>query len=156
MWVLIDVCRLFANNVGSFSFNSGRRGRIFANNSGRKCGCLQVLWVMFAGRYNYAAYIASIHLTAIRFCLLVIAKQTQGAASIALMRQKLCSNSTDISFAGKLWQVFRAVITGALDELRVVLGDAATLVMETIDAHIQCLFTQVLQLDPRTLRLEAL
>jgi SRSO17 transposase len=105
---------------------------------------------------HYAAYIASIHLTAIRFCLLVIAKQAQGAASIALMRQKLCSNSTDISFAGKLWQVFRAVITGALDELRVVLGDAATLVMETIDAHIQCLFTQVLQLDPRTLRLEAL
>ena len=105
---------------------------------------------------HYAAYIASIHLTAIRFCLLVIAKQTQGAASIALMRQKLCSNSADISFASKLWQVFRAVITGALDELRAVLGDAANLVMETIDMHIQCLFTQVLQLDPKTLRLEAL
>jgi len=105
---------------------------------------------------HYAAYIASIHLTAIRFCLLVIAKQTQGAASIALMRQKLCSNSTDISFAGKLWQVFRAVITGALDELRAVLGDVASLVMETIDAHIECLFTQVLQLDLKTLRLEAL
>ena len=105
---------------------------------------------------HYAAYIASIHLTAIRFCLLVIAKQTQGTASIALMRQKLCSNSADISFAGKLWQVFRAVITGALDELRAVLGDAANLVMETIDTHLQCLFTQVLQLDPKTLRLEAL
>ena len=102
---------------------------------------------------HYAAYIASIHLTAIRFCLLVIAKQTQGAASIALMRHKLCSNSTDISFACKLWQLFRAVITGALDELRVILGDTATLVTETIDAYIQCLFTQVLQLDPRTLRL---
>jgi len=105
---------------------------------------------------HYAAYIASIHLTAIRFCLLVIAKQTQGAASIALMRQKLCSNSADISFASKLWQVFRAVIAGALDELRAVLGDAATLVMETIDTHIQCLFMQVLQLDPKKLRLEAL
>ena len=87
---------------------------------------------------------------------MVIAKQTQGSASIALMRQKLCSNSTDICFAGKLWQVFRAVISGALDELRAVLGDAANLVMETIDTHIQCLFTQVLQLDPKTLRLEAL
>jgi len=105
---------------------------------------------------HYAAYVASIHLTAIRFCLLVIAKQTQGAASIALMRHKLCSNNTDISFAGKLWWVFRAVITGALDELRAVLGDVANLVMETIDTHIQCLFTQVLQLDPKTLRLEAL
>jgi SRSO17 transposase len=105
---------------------------------------------------HYAAYIASIHLTAIRFCLLVIAKQSQGTASIAAMRQKLCSNSTDISFASKLWQVFRAVISGALDEMGAVLGDAATLVMETIDVHIQCLFTQVMQLDPKTLRLEAL
>jgi SRSO17 transposase len=105
---------------------------------------------------HYAAYVASVHLTAIRFCLLVIAKQAQGESSVALMRQKLCSNSADISFASKLWQVFRAVITGAMDELKAVLGDAANLVMETIDTHMQCLFTQVLQLDPKTLRLEAL
>jgi hypothetical protein len=96
---------------------------------------------------HYAAYVASIRLTAIWFCLLVIAKQTQGESSVALMRQKLCSNSEDISFASKLWQVFRAVITGALDELKAVLGDAVTLVMETIDVRIQCLFVQVLQLD---------
>ena len=105
---------------------------------------------------HYAAYIASIHLTAIRFCLLVIAKQTQGASNIAQVRQTLSSNSMDISFASKLWQVFRAVLTGALDDLKAVWGGAITLVMETIDAHIQCLFVQVLQLDPRTLRLEAL
>jgi hypothetical protein len=53
------------------------------------------------------------------------------------------------------WQVFYVVITGALDELKAVLGDAVTLVMETIDVHIQCLFVQVLQLDPMALRLEA-
>ena len=105
---------------------------------------------------HYAAYIASIHLTAVRFCLLVIAKQTQGAANLAQVRQALCSNSADIHFAGKLWQVFRAVITGALDSLKAVLGDAVALVMEAIDAHIQCWFVQVLQLDARTLRLEAL
>ncbi len=105
---------------------------------------------------HYAAYVASIHLTAIRFCLLVIAKQTQGFGTIAQVRQGLCSNSTDISFAGKLWQVFRAMITGALDGLKAALGDAVALVMEAIDAHIQCWFLQVLQLDARTLRLEAL
>jgi SRSO17 transposase len=105
---------------------------------------------------HYAAYVASIHLTAIRFCLLVIAKQTQGAANISIVRQTLCSNSADISFAGKLWQVFRAVITGALDSLKAVLGDTITRVMDTIDAHIECLFLQVLQLDPKTLKLEAL
>jgi hypothetical protein len=51
---------------------------------------------------HYAVYIPSIHLTAIRFCLLVIAKQTQGADSITGVRQARCSNSADISFAGKL------------------------------------------------------
>ena len=86
----------------------------------------------------------------------MIAKQTQGASNIAQVRQTLSSNSMAISFASKLWQVFRAVLTGALDDLKAVWGGAITLVMETIDAHIQCLFVQVLQLDPRTLRLEAL
>ena len=61
----------------------------------------------------------------------------------------------DISFAGKLWRVFRAVITGALDDLKAVLGDTAALVMDVIDAHIQCWFVQALQLDTKTLRLEA-
>jgi hypothetical protein len=105
---------------------------------------------------HYAAYIASIHLTAIRFCLLVIAKQIQGADSIAGVRQAMCSNSTDISFAGKLWQIFRAVITGALEDLKAVMGDAVAIVMDAIDAHIECWFLQVLQLDARTLRLETL
>jgi len=105
---------------------------------------------------HYAAYIASIHLAAIRFCLLVIGKQKHQAASIAHMRQRLCSNSTDTSFAAKLWQVFRALITGALDELTPVLGENSTLVLDTIDEHIKCLFVQVLQLDPKLLRLEAL
>ena len=98
---------------------------------------------------------ASIHLAAIRFCLLVIAKQTHGAASNAQMRQALCRNSMDINYAAKLWQVFRVVITGALEELKSELGEAVTVVMETIDAHMRCLFVQVLQLDPKTLRLEA-
>jgi hypothetical protein len=105
---------------------------------------------------HYAAYIASIHLTAIRFCLLVIAKQTRGYENITQVRQSLCSNTADISFTARLWQVFRAIITGALDELKAILGDAVTLVLETIETHIQCFFIQVLQLDPRTLRLEAL
>jgi hypothetical protein len=105
---------------------------------------------------HYAAYIASIHLTAIRFSLLVIAKQTQGCENIPEARQNLCHNSANISFAAKLWQVFRAIITGALDDLKTILGDAVSLVLETIEIHIQCFFVQVLQLDPKTLRLEAL
>jgi hypothetical protein len=51
--------------------------------------------------------------------------------------------------------VFRAVIAGALDELKTLLGDAVTLIMETIESHVQCFFVQALQLDPPTLHLEA-
>ncbi len=63
---------------------------------------------------------------------------------------------TDTSFADKPWQVFRAVITGALDDFKTLLGDAVALIMDAIDAHIECWFLQVLQLDARMLRFEAL
>ncbi len=86
----------------------------------------------------------------------MVAKHTQVADNVAGVRHALCSNSTDINFASKLWQVFRIVISGAVDELKAVLGDAAALVMDAIDAHIECWFLQVLQLDARTLKLEAL
>jgi len=86
----------------------------------------------------------------------VIAKQSPEYEKITQVRDDLCHNSANISFAAKLWQVFKAIITGALDTLKALLGDVVTLVMETIEAHIQCFFVQVLQLDPKTLRLEAL
>jgi phage-related protein len=52
-------------------------------------------------------------------------------------------------------QVFKAIISGALNELKELFGDAVTLVIETIEKHINCFFVQALQLDPKTLRLEA-
>ena len=104
---------------------------------------------------HYAAYIASIHLTAIRFCLLVIAKITHQASGIADIRQRLSTNARQISFGTQLWQVFRAIIAGALEELKPLLGEVSTLVMATIESHVQSYFVQALQLDRRTLRLEA-
>jgi len=41
---------------------------------------------------------------------------------------------------------FRAVICGALDGLKAIWGDAVAMVMDAIDAHIECWFVQVLQL----------
>ena len=68
--------------------------------------------------------------------------------NITQIRHSLGSNSADISYAGKLWQVFRAIITGALDELQGILGDTVTLVLETIEAHIQCFFCSSLATRP--------
>jgi hypothetical protein len=36
----------------------------------------------------------------------------------------------DINYAARLWQVFKAIINGALNELEELLGDAVTLVSE--------------------------
>ena len=104
---------------------------------------------------HYAAYVASIHLAAVRCCRLAIAKAAQPAGGVADIRKMISANAQQISLATQLWQVFRAVIAGALDELKALPGDAATLVMETIDSHMQGFFVQALRLDPRTLRLEA-
>jgi SRSO17 transposase len=104
---------------------------------------------------HYAAYIASIHLAAIRFCLLIIAKQGSGTG-LPEVRRLLSNNLTDINFAARLWQVFKAVISGALNELEELLGDTINLVMDMIKKHINCFFVQALQLDTKTLRLEAL
>lgn len=104
---------------------------------------------------HYAAYIASIHLVAIRFCMLISAKQNSGASGFAEARSSLSHNLRDINYAARLWQVFKAIITGALNELKELLGDALTLVLETIEQHINCFFIQALQLDPKALRLEA-
>ena len=105
---------------------------------------------------HYACYVASIHLTAIRFCLLVIAKQRHGAGGVAQMRQQIVGNATQIDFASRLWGCFRALIAEAIGELKPVLGDNAALVMQAIDLHVQRFFVQALQLDPLQLRLEAL
>ena len=95
------------------------------------------------------------YLTAIRFCLLVIAKITHQASGIADIRQRLSANARQISFGTQLWQVFRAIIAGVLEELKPLLGEVSTLVMATIESHVQSYFVQALQLDRRTLRLEA-
>lgn len=104
---------------------------------------------------HYACYVASIHLTAIRFCLLVIAKQQHNASGVAQMRQAIVGNAIQIDFASRLWGCFRALMVDTLDELEPVLGDNVNLVMQTIDLHVQRFFAQALQLDPLQLRLEA-
>jgi len=103
---------------------------------------------------HYACYVASIHLTAIRFCLLVIARQQHGASGVAQMRQNIVGNITQIDFAARLWGCFRGLLARALDELAPMLGDKVNMVMQTMDLHVQRFFVQALQLDPHQLRQE--
>jgi SRSO17 transposase len=105
---------------------------------------------------HYAAYIASIHLTAIRFCMLATGKAQGYSDGISSVRDQIIANATAIDHATRLWHVFHAVIAGALEELKTDLGDLADKVMKTIDRHVENFFVQSLQLDVRTLRQEAI
>jgi hypothetical protein len=104
---------------------------------------------------HYAAYLASIHLAAIRFCLLVLALAQQPNLSLAGVRQQLSDNATHLDFAARLWSFFRALILRALAPLAAQWGELVPQVMATIDLHVNRCFVQALQLEPQTLRLEA-
>ncbi len=59
-----------------------------------------------------------------------------------------------LSFAGRLWQIFRSILSGALHALRKSLGCSRENIMEIIDEQIHTFFVRSLQLDAMTLRLE--
>ena len=68
-----------------------------------------------------------------RFCILVIAKSSGQAGGIFDARNRIIANATAIDHATRLWHVFQAVITGALDELKIQIGDLKEQIMKTIE-----------------------
>jgi hypothetical protein len=67
---------------------------------------------------HYSAYIASIHLTGLRFCLLFFAKQEEGSARLSDVRNDFDESLSCLNFTSKLWGLFKALIAGALNEMR--------------------------------------
>ena len=102
---------------------------------------------------HYAAYIASINLAAIRFCLLVLAQARQPNFSLAGVRQRLSDNATHLDFAAHLWSFFRALIVRALESLAAQRGELIPEILAAIDLQVNRCFVQTLQLEPQTLRL---
>jgi len=68
----------------------------------------------------------------------------------------LCGRQLHASeiFLSELWQIFRAIISGTLNDLNSILGCTVDTVMQAIDKKIQDFFIRSLQLDVFTLRLE--
>lgn len=70
------------------------------------------------------------------------------------IRSAIQNQLDSLSLAGRLWQTFRAIISGALSDLQEVLGCSADTVMQTIDERVNEFFVRSLQLDAFTMRLE--
>ena len=69
-------------------------------------------------------------------------------------RQNVGEQLTLLSYAKQMWGVFRLIIKQSVEEVVDNLGDKVEKIMATIDNNILRFFTQVLQLDQRTLALE--
>jgi len=105
---------------------------------------------------HYSAYIASIHLTGLRFCMLLFAKQEESSARFSEVRNDFEESLNCLNFASKLWGLFKALIAGALSNMvRLSSADKAD-VLKRIEETVVDFFTQVMQMDSFTLRQEAL
>ena len=85
----------------------------------------------------------------------MLAQAQHPTLSLAGVRKQLSDNATHLDFAARLWSFFRALITRALEPLAAQWGKLIPEVMVAIDLQVNRCFVQALQLEPRTLQLEA-
>jgi SRSO17 transposase len=104
--------------------------------------------------WTFASHTASIHLTAIRYLLLVYAKNESENCRICDIRSQVSDQLTTLDYAKRLWILFRALISGALDNLNQGLKKSSRKIMDMIDVRVSEFFTQALQLDAFTLKME--
>ena len=103
---------------------------------------------------TFASHIASLHLCAIRYTMLVYAK-AQNDVRVCDMRRDMEEQLTLLSYGKKLWGLFRFLIQISLNEIQDELDGKIKLIMDKLDKNILDFFTQALQLDQRTLSLES-
>ena len=115
----------------------------------------QYLGLLWEQTETFASHLASIHATAMRFCMLVYAKLEGEAVRGCEVRNTLVEQLSRLDFARQLWGCFRALISEALSGLKGSLGMAVESLMAAIEEHVQAFFVQALQLDEFTLQLEA-
>ena len=86
---------------------------------------------------------------------MLVHNQLEGkAARVGDVRAQIQEQLDTLSFAGKLWQIFRAIVSGTLDDLKTTLGCSVDTIMSAIDDRIHAFFVCSLQLDVFTMRLE--
>jgi len=103
---------------------------------------------------TFASHTASIHLCAIRYLMLVHNKLEDPVSRVGDIRSQIQEQLDSLSFAGRLWQIFRAIISGTLSELQATLGCSVDTVMLAIDKRVSEFFIRSLQLDALTMQLE--
>ncbi len=106
---------------------------------------------------NYVSHYASIHLSAIRYMLFShLMMQDDCGKNLSEIRTETSRKIELLSYANLLWDIFRALIHGALDDLIALIGESLVkLIKTTIDSTIVDFLEEALQIDKISLKIEA-
>lgn len=103
---------------------------------------------------TFTSHTASIHLCAIRYLMLVDEKLMSKDHSISQIRSQIQDQFDSLSYAARLWGVFRSLVASTLKSMRKQLTCTVSEIMENIDERVSRFLIQALQLDSFTMRLE--
>ena len=103
---------------------------------------------------TFVSHVASIHLCAIRYLMLVHAKLTTQELRISDARVTIRDQLNRVSFFEQLWALFRMLIGETLHDIEKDLGCSVATVMQSIEDRVNEFLVQSLQLDSFTLRME--
>lgn len=106
---------------------------------------------------NYVCHYASIHLSAIRYLMFThLMMQDSGGQRLSDIRSKTARKIELLSYANLLWDIFRALIHGALDTLIDTIGGSLIgIIKTTIDSTVMDYLEETLQIDPFSFAVEA-
>jgi hypothetical protein len=106
-----------------------------------------------SGRYQLAY--ASVHLAALRYLLLFEAMLRAGQLSYGEIRDRESGRFQTLTYAALLWQLFRALIEGALESLVQDLGrNIVKKVLAAIDQTVEGFLHEALQISPHQIAVQ--
>ena len=104
---------------------------------------------------SYTSHYSSIHLTAIRYMLLLHGMISEGDITFAEYRNSINNKIEILTFAAMLWQLFKAIIYGVLDSFEKIIGKITLAKIKSrISVTIEDMLAKALQLDEHYIRAE--
>lgn len=103
---------------------------------------------------NYVCHYASIHMASIRYLLLFYSMKVRGADKFGEVRNEITGKLEMISFATLLWELFKALIYGVLDQFKKIEEEVINEIKEKIEISIIDFLERALQLNSGYLKNE--
>ncbi len=101
---------------------------------------------------KYVCHYASVHLTAIRYLLFYHMMLSRDALSFGEIRNSVTKKLELLSFAGLLWELFRSLISGVLEQFKDKIGSKLlSSIMSAIGSCIESFLFEALQIDAKSL-----